>query len=366
MKEDGRLRVALVIPHLVRGGAERQLAELAARAGEHGVEPHVFCLDRDDRPFGPWIRERGVSVTAIPRARSFDLGRALALAGHLRRGGFDLVHSFLGNSNAYAFLAARLAGAPVFVASMRNADFPRDRLRRVIDSFVLRRSSLVVVNAEAVRAFAVKRYGAAPDRVALVYNGVDLERFRPAPSRRREAERIGTIGSLTAKKNPALYAALSRVMRARFPGIRCLHVGEGPLRAEVESRGAGALEVLGSSDAPERFLADLDVFVLTSEHEGCPNVLVEAMACGLPSVTTDAGGAREVVREGVTGFVVARGDLDALVDRVSRLLADAALRERMARAARAEAEERFGAARMAAEMAAVYRRSIESAEARAA
>jgi glycosyltransferase involved in cell wall biosynthesis len=129
------------------------------------------------------------------------------------------------------------------------------------------------------------------------------------------------------------------------------------MRDDLAARAGNPVEYLGPSSAVEDFLAALDVFVLTSDREGCPNVILEAMACGRAVVTTDAGGAGEVVRDGVTGYVVPRGDRAALTERVLALLEDAALRERIGRAARLDVEERFGLDRMVTETVRLYRRA---------
>jgi len=349
-----RPKVALVIGHLGYGGAERQLYELAV-GGRHGAEFHVFCLGGAEEPYGPALREAGVPVIRIPRRGSFDLARALGLASHLRGRGFDIAHSFLIDANPYAWFAAYLSHVPAFIASNRNADFPRGGLRSALDGWVFRRARRVLVNGQAVAAFTARRFGVALDRFVVIYNGVDLSRFHPPPEHSSSSRTLGTVGSLYAKKNPELFAEVAAAIRAADPDVRCLHLGDGPLRESLAERFAGTVEFLGSSAAVADFLRALDVFVLTSSREGTPNVLLEAMACGRACVATGAGAVAEIVRDGLTGFVVPIGDRGALIDRARALLADVELRQRVGSAARRDVETRFAVPRMVDETLALYR-----------
>lgn len=355
----GAIRAAIAIGHLGFGGAERQLTELALRARASGVAPHVFCLGGTEEPFGSVLRSAGVPLTVVARRGAFDAARVLRLAALLRRGRFDVVHSFLIDTNPYALLAARLAGIRPFVASNRNSGFTRGALRRSIDRWSFRSASAVLVNALAVRDFTAANFDVPPERFAVVYNGVDLARFRPREGARGGALQIGTVGALEAKKNPQMFVDVARIVRARFPEVRSLHVGEGPFRPALENGDARSIQFLGGSTATESFLSTLDVFVLTSDREGCPNVLLEAMATGLPVVTTNAGGAAEVVRDGETGYVTPRGDREAMANKVCALLAAPALRARLGATARREAERHFSVERMVRETVGLYRMLVE-------
>ncbi|MGH7898459.1 MAG: glycosyltransferase, partial [Candidatus Binatia bacterium] len=152
----------------------------------------------------------------------------------------------------------------------------------------------------------------------------------------------------------------------RIPSVRCRHLGDGPVRERLAARHHSTVDYLGASSAVEDFLRGLDVFVLTSDREGCPNVLLEAMASALAIVATNAGGVAEVVRDGVSGFVVPVGAADALTERTGSLLADFTLRQRMGAAARAEAEGRFSVTRMVDETVRLYRAVAGGAPSKAA
>jgi glycosyltransferase involved in cell wall biosynthesis len=351
-------QIGLVIGQLGFGGAEGQLTELALGLSAAEDRPTVYCLSPIVEPFGRRLKAGGITVRVIPRIGAFDLARAVRLAFAFRRDGIDAVQSYLIDSNPYALLAARLAGIHPFGAANRNAYVARDGVRAALDGIAFRRASAVVVNAIAVREFTARRFSVPLDRFRVIYNGVDLRRFRRA-ERSGSTLRIGTAGSLTSKKNPQMFVEVATALAQRFGHLECLHAGDGPLRTCLGSAvGEGAratVRFLGNVPEIGSFLQRLDVFLLTSDHEGCPNVLLEAMACGVPVVTTDAGGAAEIVRDGLTGHVVPRRAAGEMVDRASELLQDSHLREQMGRAARADVEERFPIERMITETREVLR-----------
>jgi ribosomal protein S18 acetylase RimI-like enzyme len=201
---------------------------------------------------------------------------------------------------------------------------------------------------------------ARPDRSVRLGNGVDLERFRPTllAEHDRRALRtelgfddddvvVGTVGRMVREKGYLELFDAARRIRSEVPRVRFLVVGE-PDGQKEDALDASALAsarrdvvVTGwRRDVPE-LLATMDVFVLPSWREGLPRSAIEAAASGLPLVLTDIRGCREVIRDGVEGFLVPPRDAHELSAAIERLTSDVELRERMGKAARARAEDRF-------------------------
>jgi glycosyltransferase involved in cell wall biosynthesis len=170
---------------------------------------------------------------------------------------------------------------------------------------------------------------------------------------------IGSVGRLTAQK---AYDEAVRALPA-LPGATLVLVGDGEERARLEALAAGLgvgerLVITGWAADARAYLPSFDVFVLPSRWEGMPLVILEAMHDGLPVVATDVGSVAEAVADGETGFVIPAGDGAALQDRLARLLADPALRERLGRRGRAVAAEHFTATAMARRYEALYREAL--------
>jgi glycosyltransferase involved in cell wall biosynthesis len=200
----------------------------------------------------------------------------------------------------------------------------------------------------------------APKRISVVRNGICFEQFRlgPLPSTHRMC--ITGVGSLLpVKRWDRLILAAQDLRRA---GLDCLVriCGDGPLRDSLRQQTEGlgladAVEFRGYSDNIPALLADATILAHTSDAEGCPNAVMEAMATGRPVVATDVGDVSSIVDDHKTGFVVQPGDHSALVDRLARLIKDRELCRRMGEASRLKAEKEFSLERLVAETFAAYR-----------
>jgi len=351
------IRVGLVIGQLTAGGAEGQLWQLCRGLDRTVATPIVYCLSRRNAPYGPLIEATGVPVRVLGGGR---LSRVRQLRHWLRADGVEVVHAWLFIANAYAWAACR-GTARALATSARNCK-RQGWLLDLLNRWAFRASDVIVANSREVARYVEHVYGAPPARITVVYNAIDLERFRPAAPRRGDRRPlVAMVGRLVAQKNLDLFVAAAAGLRERVPAARFLLVGDGPLRASVRAavEAAGLVdccELAGERHDVDELLRGADLFWLTSNWEGLPNAVIEAMACGLPVVATDVGGTRELVRSGEEGFLIRPGDRESLVTHSVALLTDHAMRARLARAARARAET-FSIARMVGAMQDVYTRA---------
>jgi glycosyltransferase involved in cell wall biosynthesis len=194
----------------------------------------------------------------------------------------------------------------------------------------------------------------------MVPNGVDLERYRPLPLENGRRVCIAGVGSLLPEKRWDRLLFAGRELSKRKLDCLIRIAGDGPMRGFLEQQAqdigiAAQVEFSGSTDTIPEFLSDAMFLVHTSDTEGCPNAVIEAMACGRAVVATDAGDVHRLVEDGNTGFVVRRGDDGALVDRMVKLITDPDLCRSMGAAGRAKAEREFGLDRLVANTLAAYR-----------
>jgi glycosyltransferase involved in cell wall biosynthesis len=350
------VRVGLVIGQLSTGGAEGQLRLLCQGLDRLAVKPVVYCLSTHTDPYGALLERAGVPLRVISGGR---IGRALRLRRALAADGIELVHAWLFIANAYAWTAC-LGRRCALITSARNCK----RQGRWLDAMnvrAFRASARIIVNSPRVQEYIQREYAAPPTRVTVIPNAIDLERFRPRP-RPVGAKCVAMVGRLVAQKNPLLFVRAAAALRARLPDARFVLIGDGPLRSHVEAavRAAGLADccmLAGERTDVDALLGHTDLFWLTSDWEGLPNGVIEALACGLPVVATDVGGTAELVRTGQEGFLIAPGDGEALVERSVQILADPILHARMRAAARARAEA-FGVEQMVRATQAVYERAL--------
>jgi glycosyltransferase involved in cell wall biosynthesis len=215
---------------------------------------------------------------------------------------------------------------------------PRRRLHR----FFLRRAGRIVVVSHAAESEAVA-LGAPRERVVVIPNGRDPERYREALSRGNAAPRLTFVGQLNESKRPLLFVELVRALRAERLPIAASIAGVGPLLEQVRNASRALdIEILGAVNDVPALLARSDVFVFCgAPPEGMPGVLIEAGMSALATVTTAVPGADEVVEDGHTGFVVPIDDFEGLLAATRTLATDNELRATMGAAARRHCIEHF-------------------------
>jgi glycosyltransferase involved in cell wall biosynthesis len=331
------MRVGLVIGQLSTGGAEGQLRLLCEGFERSAVVPTVYCLSAQTDPYRALLERAGVAVRVITGGR---IGRALQLRQALAADRIEVVHAWLFIANAYGW-AAHFGDARALITSARNCK-RQGRLLDAVNRRAFGASHAIIVNSAQVQHYIEREYHAPPERIAVIPNAIDLDRFRPQ-ARQAGPPHIVTVGRMVTQKNPLLFVAAAAALRAQSPAARFTLIGDGPLRGEVAAavRAAGledACVLAGERGDVPQLLGQADLFWLTSDWEGLPNALIEALACGLPAVVTDVGGVRDLVRDGQEGFLIAAGDRAALVARSQAILSDGELHARMRAAARRRAE----------------------------
>jgi L-malate glycosyltransferase len=292
------------------------------------------------------------------------------LAHFLRRGRFHAVHSHDLWSNLLAIPAAWLARIPIIISSRRYlADLEwytpwRSAVMRVI----YRLSTHVTVNSRSVRDLLARRDSLSPEKIQVLNNAVDVDRFATAqgdrehlfPGTGSHSKLIAVVANMYSrvKGHTHLISAASSVCRD-IPEAIFVLIGDGKERPNLEQqvRQAGLEKnflFLGSrGDVPE-LLACCDLFVLPSEAEALPNALLEAMAAGLPVVGTRVGGIPEIIRNAVDGLIVPAKDPHALAEAILRILQNPRLAKQLSQAGQDMVRAHFGFDRLLAELEQLY------------
>ena len=306
----------------------------------------------------------GVQAVALPIGRKRP-GGVWALRGLLARERFDVVNTHSSTDTWLAALACRtLAGAPPLVRTRHiSAPLPANAATRWLYT---RATDRIVTTGEKLREQMLRETGIEPARVVSIATGIDLARFRPgdrAAARARlgfDAQRplVGIVATLRSWKGHRYLLQAVAAMQPRDVGV--VVVGDGPQRALLEALadelGLGPrADFVGNQDDVVPYLQALDVFCLPSyANEGVPQALMQAMACGLPVVTTPVGSIEEIVADGDTGVLVPPEDAQRLRGAIERLLDDPRQRSVLGERAAAVAAERFGEDLMVDRMLAVF------------
>ena len=359
-----------IIPTLDRSGAEKQLALLACGLPRDEFEVHVCLLTRSG-PLAADLAAAGVPTTLVGKRGKLDPAAFLRLKRHIAALQPDLVHTWLFAANSYGRAAALAAGVRRIVAGERSVDPWKVWHELAIDRWLARRTDRIVVNSSGVRDFYVQ-HGLPSEKFTVIPNGIgpaapsDLSRADllaelelPAAARL-----IGAVGRLWPQKRikDLIWAAdLLKVIR---DDVHLLIIGDGPLRQRLERfrrqvRIEDKVHFLGHRDDVPRLLPHFDALWLASEYEGLPNVVMEAMAAGVPVVASDISGNRDLIVSGETGYLVPLGDRAAFARETRRLLEDAELARRLGEAGRRRMLAEFTVEQMIARHAALYRELVD-------
>jgi glycosyltransferase involved in cell wall biosynthesis len=339
------------------GGPERQILGLACSLPKSHRTVFLTFAERGlARPLLEQVRRHGFEGWALAHNFPHVARAAREVARELRRLRADIVCCSGYKPDLVGWLAARQAGVPcVSVSHGWTAATLKVRVYETLDRWVLRWMDAVVCVSEG-QAAKVRRTGAPPERVVVIRNAVGAEAFAdPDPAARAALEGffprpprriVGAAGRLSPEKGfDRLIDAAALVTRAN-PDAGFVIFGDGPLRAalaqRIAERGLQERFVLaGFRSDLQRFLPVLDLAVLSSLTEGLPVILLEALAAGVPAVSTAVGGTPEVIDDGVHGYLVPPGDAEALASRILDALRDDPGRRAMGERGRQRVREQF-------------------------
>ena len=350
------MRILLACASLGHGGAERHSITLANRLGERGHECRLVYVKDDSSQLE---RLHGAASAHCLHAQRYLDRRALdALCGLLAR--FRPAVLLAANPYAmlYGALALRRCGVPAALATTFHATAllnAKEWLQMLYYRPLFWGADCLVFVSEAQRRYWRRRM-VANRSTQVIHNGVDLAHWQPAGREESESVRrrlgyaapdyvVGMCAVLRPEKNPLQLVDAIAALRARGIPARALFIGDGPMRAMVEARAAGAgvpdaVRITGLQQDVRELLAACDVLALCSDTEALSIAALEAMARARPVVHSHVGGAAEMIRDGDNGFLYPVGDMPRLVERLAQL-AEPGVRSRMGAAARATVAERF-------------------------
>jgi len=367
-------KVILLIDSLVRGGAQRQLVELALNIDRRDFDP-IVVVYHDLPQLKSELDAAKVRYVLIRKRHKIDVAFLFRLAAFLRHERPQIIHAFLSTPSFWARIAGALAGVRKIITSERNMDIEQSRKRVWFEKRLQRLSSRIIVNAEAIRTVLVTRMGIPGDKVRVVYNGVDSEKFgRVSEARVRRlrsalgldpSDLVFTLpGRLTPQKNHrclikavALLPSIPRNLKVVFVGNELDMPLKTTLVSSIEALGLRGHFLFGGAQADMAAMyAVSDVVVLPSLWEGFPNVILEAMAARRPVVASDIADNARLVRHGENGYLFPIDDESALAAALATLISlspDA--RARLGEAGRQLVDSSYSMSRMVDSTVQIYR-----------
>jgi glycosyltransferase involved in cell wall biosynthesis len=332
-----RVRVLYVFAALPVGGAEEVLVTEV-----EGLDKALFdlriCVLSEKGPVGQLLESRGFPVVALQRMKHhrFDPRIIRDLVRLIQDEKIQVVHTHLYDGNKYGRLAAGLARVPCIISHYHNVYVRRRTKYHLINRALSVLNDRILAVSQAVKESVVRFDRIAPERIEVLYNGIDPSAFegdfQDSGVRRKfgvkpEDFLIGVVARLEEQKGHIyLFRALTHLL-PEFPQIKVLIVGDGGLRSVLEAgvREMGLSEQVlftGTQEGIPEILAGLDLFILPSLWEGFSLAILEALAMGTPVVATAVGGAAEVICSGTDGLLIPPGEVSSLVAAVREVILD--------------------------------------------
>lgn len=382
------IRLLKVMTGFFTGGTELQVLNLARGLDRSQFDLAFACLEKEGDHLKSF-EALGAPMTEFRIKRLYHPQCFLQqwrFAALLREQRTQIMHSYNFYSNVFAVPAARLAGVPVVLASVRDRGVYLSAAQKKLQRWALGLADQVLVNADSIRDWLLEQ-GLRGDRISVIKNGIDLSRYPDirAPSGVRQELGISEsspIVILMARLDPQKgiedFIRAVALVAPKYPDARFLIVGatlqctdglvseetdyRDVMRALVQSLGvAESVIFTGHRDDTADLLAESAISVLPSLSEGLSNTLLESMAAGLPTIATDVGGNPELVREGINGKLVPVKSPEALANAIESLLADPQQREKLGARARLVAREEHSLAGAVAKTQRLYLEQLKHA-----
>jgi glycosyltransferase involved in cell wall biosynthesis len=364
------LKILHLIKSLGRGGAEMLLPETIARHDRVVFDFAVGYFVPEKNQVVPLLEDLDVEVQCFPTSNPYLMPTRLpALIRFARQVGADIIHCHLPLSGVVGRLLGLATGLPV-VYTEHNMQERYHPLTRRANQLTMRFNDRILTVSEEARSSLLQHLNGSRSKVQTLLNGVNTHHFNPDGFSREAAHSqlslptdtvvIGTIAVFRTQKRLDRWLRLAQRIHEQHPHTRFLLVGDGPemkkLKELSQELGLGeAVYFPGRLEEVRQSLAAMDIYLMTSDFEGLPIALLEAMSMRLPVVATRVGGIPEVVTDGVEGFLSPKEDLDSLFGYLDQLIDFPELRTEVGRAARERVVDKFSIERMVGELEEVYR-----------
>jgi len=353
-------RLLYLVGQLSLGGLERQLYYLLQSMDRVHYKPFVVVWNyRKDDHYVEKFCALGIRPLFLPSTQS-RAGKLRAFRRLVKELCPEVVHSYSFYTNFAVWYGTW--GSPAIPVGSIRQDFIYERWKagKVLGRLSTCWPATKICNSLAAKNTA-ERFGFFSKRKSIypVRNGLDINQFKPCP-RPQGGILLLAVGRLYPEKRWDRLLRSLALVAAKGLKFTVFHAGDGPLRQELELQAmelgiAEFVHFLGIREDIPSLLREATFLVHTADSEGCPNVVMEAMASGRAVVATDAGDVPCLVEDGKTGFLVRRGDDSTLVESIATLISNPDLARRMGEAGRAKAERDFGLNRLVSETLAVYR-----------
>jgi L-malate glycosyltransferase len=368
---DAKINLVHITQSLEIGGLENFIIEFSKRLDKAIYNVHVLCFEWCDPIYKNTLASNNVSTDVISRRSKFDLSFFVRAASFLRKNNIDIVHIH-GGCFFYATIVAKLAGVKSILYTLHGLPVTSGLQIDVEDTIACLFTDKIIAVSDEVAENFISRRKAFKNKIGIIINGVDTDKFRPDSNIRQSSELcrqlglpqsklvVGSVGRHHEVKNyPMLLHAVAELIHQYKKDLQLVLAGDGEehnnlKRLAEELNISRNVSFLGMRYDLPLIYPLFDVFALSSRTEGTSLSLLEAQSCGVPAVVTNVGGNSNIIHDGVNGFLCKAGDHSAMAEKLNYLLDNDSERARMAHSARNIIVDNFNLDSMIAKYQHVY------------
>lgn len=370
-----KIRILQLVNGFSIGGAERKLLELIKFIDREKFDMTI-CSVGIGGPLKKAFEETGFDVFLFTKKHRFDFTQVIKVAKLMKERKIDIVMSTLFYADIIGTLAALIAKVPYRISwetSSHPSESDEDKLRhRLAYRFCMKFVDKIVSVSDGVKQFLIKKRHIDPSKIYTIHYGADLTKFHSLNGKYKRQELgfraderiIGTVARLTVQKGHIYLIDAAPEIIKKFPQIKFVFVGDGPLKATLENKIKNlSLEsyftFLGVRYDVNEIMNIFDIFMLPSLFEGLPNVILEAMASSRPIIATAVDGTPEAIIDGECGILVPPRDVKALSENAVKLLSNPAFARQLGTKARQRVEQYFSQEQQIAKFHELYQSMID-------
>ncbi len=358
------MKVCFLVGTLGRGGAEKQLVYMLRALRQNDIAARVLCLTRGES-YESEIRDLGVEVEWVGKRKN-QAARLLDIIANLRNAPADIVQSSHFYTNIYAGIAGKLLQIPSIGAIRSDLTYEL-AAHKITGRWQLSLPRFLITNSETARRAAIEQ-GSAPHSVEVVRNVVEIAACAKSCVPHQPLK-ILFVGRLDRNKRPDRFVRLASILTTRFPklALQFQIAGDGELKTELENQACDLnlsqdkLKFLGVCRNMGEIYRQADILISTSEREGSPNAVLEAMAYGLPVAATNVSGTAEILNE-KRGLLAAPDDENELVNHAAELILNSETRRRFGQAGQRYARQYHSLDSLRRNLSGIYERLLDLSE----
>lgn len=384
----GKVRLLKFVCDFGSGGTEGQIFNLVKGLDLTHFDLEFATLNKKG-PFAEEYEKQGITINEFPISSFCSPGfwiQIMKFAKHLRVNRIAIMHAYNFYSLVFAIPAARLAGVPVVIASIRDRGVYQTRKQLWLQKLVCRMADKILVNAESIREYLLEQ-GYQQHKITVIKNGIDLSKYEAISGSairddlgiKEGAPLVLMLARLNRQKGVVDFLHAAALVHREYPEARFLIIGKPSLESMAAAEGhisqyqrwqdlRGILNLEEClffcgyrSDVPQ-ILSQVAVSVLPSHSEGLSNTLLESMAAGVPIVATRVGGTPELIEDGVNGILVPPHSPEHLAEGISRILGNKTLARQLSQAGRRKASESFSLVTMIRNTNEIYTSLLDNCE----